>query len=70
MGSLFKDCKRVFVKPVTVWKQLKLGMKFVFYQSSKNMGLVRESKIKRIFLQEDPIKFFETYGDRIFPNKR
>lgn len=66
MDRFFRDGKDVFVKPATVWKQLKPGMKFVFYQSHEDTGFVGEAKLKRILLQEDPVKFYEVYGDRIF----
>jgi len=65
----FKDGKDVFVKPATVWKQLKPGMKFVFYQSREDTGFVGEAKIKRVLLVEDPMKLYETYGNRIFLTK-
>jgi len=68
MDRFFTD-KDVFVKPATVWKQLKAGMKFVFYQSHEDTGFVGEAKIKRIILVEDPMKLYETYGDRIFLTK-
>ncbi len=70
MDRFFKEGKDVFVKPATVWKQLKPGMKFVFYQSHEDTGFVGEAKIKMILLQEDPMKFFEIYGDRIFLTKK
>lgn len=69
MDRFFKDGKNVFVKPATVWKQLKPGMKFVFYQSHEDTGFVGEAKIKRVVLSENPMQFFETYGDRIFLTK-
>ncbi len=60
----------MFVKPATVWKQLKPGMKFVFYQPHEDTGFVGEAKIKRVILQEDPMKFYDfTYGDRVFLSK-
>ncbi|WP_456329938.1 DUF365 domain-containing protein [Archaeoglobus sp.] len=68
MNRFFKG-KDVFVKPATVWKQLKPGMKFVFYQSHEDTGFVGEAKIKRVILSENPMQFFETYGDRIFLTK-
>lgn len=64
--SRFFEGKDVFVKPVTTFKELKPGMKFVFYQSHEDTGYVGEAKIKRIILMNDPMKFFETYGDRVF----
>ncbi len=66
MDRFFKEGKDVFVKPATVWKQLKPGMKFVFYQSREDTGFVGEARIKRIVLVEDPMQLYETYGDRIF----
>jgi hypothetical protein len=68
MNRFFKG-KDVFVKPATVWKQLKPGMKFIFYQSREDTGFVGEAKIKRVVLSEDPMKFYEIYGDRIFLKK-
>lgn len=38
----------------------------MFYQSHEDTGYVGEAVIKRIILMDDPMKFFETYGDRIF----
>jgi hypothetical protein len=66
MDRFFKEGKDVFVKPATTWKQLKPGMKFIFYQSREDTGFVGEAKIKRVVLVENPIKLFGLYGDRIF----
>lgn len=44
-------------------------MKFVFYQSHEDTGFVGEAKIKRVVLMDDPMKLYETYGDRIFLTK-
>jgi len=52
-----------------VWKQLKPGMNFVSYRSHEDTGFVGEAKIKIILLQEDPVKFFEIYGNGIFLTK-
>ncbi len=65
----FFEGKDVFVKPATVWKELKPGMKFVFYQSHEDTGFVGEAKIKRVVLSENPMQFFDTFGDRIFLTK-
>ncbi len=69
MDRFFKEGKNVFVKPATVWKQLKPEMKLVFYQSHEDTGFVGEAKIKRVVLSENPMQFFETFGDRIFLTK-
>jgi len=69
MGRFFKEGKDVFIKPATIWKELKPGMKFVFYQSQEDTGFVGEAKIKNIKLINDPMKVFEMYGDRVFLTK-
>ncbi len=69
MDRFFKEGKDVFVKPATVWKELKPGMKFVFYQSHEDTGFVGEATIKRVVLSENPMQFFETHGERIFLTK-
>jgi len=69
MDRFFKKGKDVFIKPATVWKELKPGMKFVFYQSREDQGFVGEAKIKEIKLIDDPMKVIEMYGDRVFLTK-
>jgi len=69
VDRFFKEGKDVFVKPATVWKQLKPGMKFVFYQSREDTGFVGEARIKNVKLIDDPMKVFELYGDRVFLTK-
>ena len=69
IDRFFKEGKDVFVKPATVWRELKPGMKFVFYQSKEDTGFVGEAKIKEIKLIDDPMKVFEMYGDRVFLTK-
>ncbi|MEG3055807.1 MAG: DUF365 domain-containing protein [Methanoculleus sp.] len=41
-------------------------MKLVFYQSHEDTGYVGEATIKRIVISEDPLAFFETFGDAVF----
>lgn len=66
ISRFFEQGKDVFVKPATVWKQLKPGMKFVFYQSREDTGFVGEATIKNIEIVKDPLKVLEKYGDRVF----
>ena len=66
----FKDGKTVFIKPATVFKELRSGMKLVFYQSHKDTGYVGEATIKRIVINDDPLAFFETFGDAVFLTQR
>ncbi len=65
----FKDKKTVFIKPATVFKELRSGMKLVFYQSHEDTGYVGEATIKRIIISEDPFSFFETFGNAVFLTK-
>ena len=66
MPRFFKDNKTVFIKPATVFKELKPGMKLVFYQSHEDTGYVGEATIKRIVINDNPLAFFETFGDAVF----
>ena len=66
MPRFFKDKKTVFIKPATVFKELKPGMKLVFYQSHEDTGYVGEATIKRIVIDDNPLAFFETFGDAVF----
>ncbi len=66
MARFFEEGKTVFIKPATVFKELKRGMKFVFYQSHEDTGNVGEATIKRILIMENPLNFFETFGDAVF----
>ncbi len=66
MPRFFKDKKTVFIKPATVFKELKSGMKLVFYQSHEDTGYVGEATIKRIIIDDNPFAFFDTFGDAVF----
>ena len=66
MHRFFKDGKTVFVKPATVFKELRRGMRLVFYQSHEDTGYVGEGTIRRILVAEDPLTFYDTYGDAVF----
>ena len=66
MPRFFAEGKTVFIKPATVFKELRSGMKLVFYQSREETGYVGEATIKRIIISDDPLAFFETFGDAVF----
>ena len=66
MPRFFKDKKTVFIKPATVFKELKPGMKLVFYQSHEDTGYAGEATIRRIVIDDSPLAFFETFGDAVF----
>jgi hypothetical protein len=44
-------------------------MKLVFYQSHEDTGYVGEATIKRIVVNDDPLAFFDTFGDAVFLTK-
>jgi hypothetical protein len=62
----FNEGKTVFIKPATVFKELRSGMKLIFYQSHEDTGYAGEATIKRIVINDDPLAFFETFGDAVF----
>lgn len=69
IDRFFKDEKTVFIKPATIYKELKKGQKFIFYQSRENTGYAGEAKIKSITFCDNPLDFFEIFGDKIFLTK-
>ena len=66
MPRFFKDNKTVFIKPATVFKELKPGMRLVFYQSHEDTGYAGVAAIRQIVIDENPLAFFETFGDAVF----
>ncbi len=66
MPRFFAEGKTVFIKPATVFKELRSGMKLVFYQSREDTGYVGEATIRRIVINDNPLAFFETFGDAVF----
>ena len=66
MPRFFRDGKTVFIKPATIFKELRSGMKLVFYQSREETGYTGEATIRRIIIDDDPLAFFETFGDAVF----
>jgi hypothetical protein len=66
MRRFFTEGKTVFIKPATVFKELRSGMKLVFYQSHEDTGYAGEATIRRIIIDDDPFAFFETFGDAVF----
>ena len=69
MNRFFQDNKNVFIKPATLFRSLKPGLMFYFYQSRKDTGIVGEARIKTVTFSEDPIDFFKIFGDAIFLQK-
>ena len=69
IDRFFKDGKTVFIKPATIYLKLKPGQKFLFYQTREDTGYAGEAIIKSITLRDDPLDFFEIFGDKIFLSK-
>lgn len=66
IDRFFEKEKTVFIKPATVFKDLKQGQRFIFYQSREDTGYAGEAIIKSITLRDDPMDFFELFGEKIF----
>ena len=66
MTRFFDDGKTVFIKPATCFKEIKPGMKFVFYQSKENTGFIGEAEIHAISFAEDPLIFMDRYEEKLF----
>ena len=62
----FLEGKTVFIKPGRVFKELKPGMKFVFYQSREDTGCVGEAVIKNIIFEKNPLNFLKIYKEAVF----
>jgi len=69
IDRFFEDGKTVFIKPATVFKELKMGQKFIFYQSREDTGYAGEAIIKSISIHDNPLEFFEIFGEKIFLTK-
>lgn len=65
----FFEGKSVFIKPANCFKEIKPGMKLIFYRSREETGYVGEATITEILFDTDPNTFFEAYGDAIFLSK-
>jgi len=66
----FFEGKDVFVKPATVFKELKPGMKLLIYQSREDTGFVGEARIKAVSIADDPMEFLRRYGERLFLSEK
>jgi hypothetical protein len=69
MSRFFDEGKTIFIKPATIFKDLRAGMKFIFYQSQEDSGYIGEAIIKNIIIDEDPYSFFEIYENSIYLTK-
>jgi hypothetical protein len=66
MNRFFDGGKTIFIKPATCFKEIKPGMKFVFYQSKEDTGFIGEAEINSITFAEDPLVFMDQYGEKVF----
>jgi len=69
IDRFFEQGKTVFIKPATIYKELKKGQKFIFYQSQQDVGYFGEAIIKTIELHDNPLVFFDIFGEQIFLKK-
>jgi hypothetical protein len=68
LEQVFCGRKAVMIRPATLFRDLRRGMKLVFYQSTEEMGCVGEATIMRVIITGDPCTFIEAYGDAVFIN--
>lgn len=66
MSRFFSKGKTAFIKPATCFKEIKPGMKLIFYQSHEDTGYVGEAIIQSIDLSEDPLALYQKHGDALF----
>lgn len=66
MIRFFNGGKTVFIKPATCFKEIKPGMKLLFYQSHTDTGYVGEAVIETIEFSEDPLALHAKYGSALF----
>lgn len=66
MSRFFTEGKTVFIKPATCFKEIKPGMKLIFYQSREDTGYVGEAVIDSIEFSDDPLLFHQKYGASLF----
>jgi hypothetical protein len=68
LERLFCGGKAVVIRPATLFKDLRRGMKLVFYQSQDGVGYVGEATIMRVIITGNPGTFIEAYSDAVFIN--
>jgi hypothetical protein len=68
MDRFMVEGKTVFIRPASCFKNIKPGMKLVFYQSRENTGFIGEGEILEIAFSEDPFTFFEQFPEKVFLN--
>lgn len=66
MSRFFTGGKTVFIKPATCFKEIKPGMKLVFYQSHEDTGYVGEATITTIEFSDDPMTLHKKFGNKLF----
>jgi hypothetical protein len=66
INRFFIDGKTIFIKPASCYKELKTGMKFVFYQSHEDTGFVGEGTIVSISFVDEPLALVEQFKDQLF----
>ena len=67
IDRIFREGRNVFVKPPTVYKDLKPGSKILFYASGDIRAIVGEGTAETVELME-PEEALKKYGEKIFLN--
>ncbi|MGD0057166.1 MAG: DUF365 domain-containing protein [Methanomassiliicoccales archaeon] len=69
LARFFESGKTIFFKPATLYRKIEPGMKFFFYRSGKDRGIVGEAIIAGFDLSDNPWGFLSMYGDKVFMTK-
>ncbi|CAB49790.1 DUF365 domain-containing protein [Pyrococcus abyssi] len=64
LDRIFKEKKRVFVKPATL--RVEPGMKVIFYASRKDQGFYGEAEVEGVESFASVEEIIEKYGDELF----
>jgi hypothetical protein len=70
IDRFFIQKKTVFIKPATIFSQLRTGMELFLYQSRQDTGFVGVATIKSVTLSEDPATFYDKFGTKIFLTRK
>ena len=67
VDRIFKDKRNVFLKPPTVYKDLKKGSKILFYASGEIREIIGEGTAEKVELLK-PEEAVRKYGKKLFLN--
>lgn len=66
IDRFLKGGKDIFIKPVTIYKNIRPGQLFFFYQTGSEGGIALQAKIKDVSMVEEPSIIYGKYNGRVF----